>query len=161
MDETNNNNNQQFYLLPYDHEYLMKMLDRLDKNMLLTPDEYYMLASKPIKDLSTFSGDYRDLRNKPIIPKSLSQLNNDLNFMTVNQFTNKLDIENKEAEKKHKELSDKIYNVAKDLKNINSTASIISNSSALIQNLRSEKSIPNGLFFPLHSTTKRIVTPPA
>ena len=29
MDETNNN--QKFYLVPYTHEYLLAMLDRLDK----------------------------------------------------------------------------------------------------------------------------------
>ena len=103
MDETNNNNDQQFYLLPYNHEYLMKMLDRLDKGMILSPTDYYTLINKPISKLSTFSGDYRDLKNKPTIPKSLSQLNNDLNFMTEIQLKNKLDIEHKEAEKKHKE----------------------------------------------------------
>ena len=41
-----------------------------------------------------------------------------------------------------------------DLKNINSTASIISNSSALIQNLRSEKSIPSPISIVIASMVK-------
>ena len=48
MDETNNNN-QKFYLVPYTHEYLLAMLDRLDKNMLLSPENYYLLINFILK----------------------------------------------------------------------------------------------------------------
>lgn len=112
-----------FYILPYSHDYLLKMLDRLDNNKLLTPEEYNELINKPISRLSTFSGHYKDLRGKPIIPLRTSQLTNDTNFIRsidLNEKAKELRTELNEyketANKTHNDLLDKINSLKTNIK---------------------------------------------
>jgi hypothetical protein len=65
------------------------MLDRLDKNILLTPKEYEDFKNIPIKRLSTFSGKYNELTGKPFIPSATSHLTNDSGFIRMKELNDK------------------------------------------------------------------------
>ena len=90
---------QQFHILPWEHGQLEKALERLntiiqenpeDANCLLkvNPEGQVVVningAEENFEDkvLSTFSGDYNDLENKPIIPIDLGDLTNNIGYLT-------------------------------------------------------------------------------
>lgn len=54
-----------FRRLDYNHDELDAMLYRLYKGHVLTSEEYAKLRELGVENLSTFSGDYNDLKNKP------------------------------------------------------------------------------------------------
>jgi hypothetical protein len=102
------NQTQNFHILPWTHGDLEKALERLgtiidsnpeDANCLLKvdPDTNQVVVNIKGQEndqeielnevLSTFSGYYKDLIDKPTIPEKVSQLINDMNFI------NKLDIQ--------------------------------------------------------------------
>lgn len=54
-----------FRRLDYTHEELDAMLYRLFHGHILTSEEYAKLRELGVENLSTFSGDYNDLKNKP------------------------------------------------------------------------------------------------
>ena len=53
-----------FFQLDYTHEEIEDLLDKIKNGYVLTKEEYDKLALK-LENLSTFSGDYNDLTNKP------------------------------------------------------------------------------------------------
>lgn len=79
---------EQVYVLPYTHEELLEILSRIKNGYFLTQSEYEILKSIILGDDNIegdflFSGDYKDLINKPYIPKRLSDLSDYNTFMAV------------------------------------------------------------------------------
>ena len=69
-----------FYILHYSHETIQELLDKIYYGEVLTRQEYAILLHKGFENLSTFSGSYIDLIDKPFIPKKLSDLNIDMSL---------------------------------------------------------------------------------
>jgi hypothetical protein len=79
---------EQFYVLPYTHDELLEILARIKNGYFLTQSEYETLKSIILGDGNIegdflFSGDYKDLINKPYIPKKLSDMSDYKTFMSV------------------------------------------------------------------------------
>ena len=79
---------EQFYILPYTHDELLEILARIKNGYFLTQSEYETLKSIILGDGNIegdflFSGDYKDLINKPYIPKRLSDMADYQTFMAV------------------------------------------------------------------------------
>lgn len=81
---------EQYYVLPYTHDELLDLLSRIKNGYFLSKEEYEALRSIILGDSDDnidgdlfFSGDYRDLKNKPYIPKKLSDLNDYTTFMAI------------------------------------------------------------------------------
>ncbi len=78
------NDELQFFLLNYTHEKLEELLHKLDENMMLTQDQYDKLINKiGLDNISTFSGNYYDLMNTPLIPTKTSQLMNNSGLLDL------------------------------------------------------------------------------
>lgn len=78
------NEEQQFFLLDYTHQKLRELLEKLDENMMLTQEQYDKLINKiGLDNISTFSRNYYDLLNTPIIPTKTSQLMNDSGLLDL------------------------------------------------------------------------------
>ena len=72
-----------FYFLNYTHNELQSLLQKLDNNHMLTENQYYQLVEEiGLDNISTFTGDYEDLINQPNIPTRLSDLFNDMGFIS-------------------------------------------------------------------------------
>ena len=79
---------EQFYIIPYTHDELLEILARIKNGYFLTQSEYETLKSIILGDGNIegdflFSGDYKDLINKPYIPKRLSDMADYQTFMAV------------------------------------------------------------------------------
>lgn len=79
---------EQFYILPYTHDELLEILARIKNGYFLSQSEYDTLKSIILGDENIegdflFSGDYKDLINKPYIPKRLSDMADYQTFMAV------------------------------------------------------------------------------
>lgn len=75
---------QQFYLLNYTHQKLKELLNKLDMNMMLTQEQYDKLINKiGLDNISTFTGNYYDLDNTPLIPTKTSQLMNNSGLLDL------------------------------------------------------------------------------
>lgn len=59
----------------HDHEFNMDALNSITENKILSWD-----------NKSEFSGQYNDLKNKPVIPTEMSDLNNDLGYLTAEDY---------------------------------------------------------------------------
>lgn len=71
---------EQNYVLPYTHDELLELLERIALGHMLTKSEYDLLKSIITGDNNMdneiiFTGDYNDLINKPDIPQKMSELN--------------------------------------------------------------------------------------
>jgi hypothetical protein len=70
-----------FEILNYTHRQLRDLLKKLEDNKLLTPEQYeQLIVDIGLNNISTFTGDYDDLFNKPFIPIRTSELINDTLF---------------------------------------------------------------------------------
>ena len=103
---------EQFYVLPYTHDELLDILSRIKNGYFLTLEEYETLKNIIIGDEDIdgdflFSGNYNDLKNKPYIPKRISDLSDYKTFMSV--------INNTWAELRSKdtEIEERITNTAR------------------------------------------------
>lgn len=80
-----------FYVLPYSHDELLDLLSRIKDGYFLTKNEYEALKGIIVGDDGEdnsdielfFSGDYKDLKNKPYIPKKLSDMSDYKTFTTA------------------------------------------------------------------------------
>lgn len=105
---------QEFYVLPYDHDELIELLAKIKDGHILTLEEYNMLKYifDPDSDDNTqgdvlFTGNYNDLKNKPFIPKNMSDLND---YPTVMSRINQMFIN---LSQKDKELAESISDNAR------------------------------------------------
>lgn len=89
-----NDNNPIFYKLDYSHEELEALLDKLNFGYVLSEDQFNRLKEILQMNISEFDGNYEKLTNKPKIPSSMSELNNDMNFQTADNVNQKLVILN-------------------------------------------------------------------
>jgi phosphoribosylaminoimidazole-succinocarboxamide synthase len=87
------------YELPYTHNELIEILSRIRQGVVLTEEEYNALRlilypgdnDNNIEGDVLFSGDYLDLKNKPFIPKNMSDLKDYPTIMQrINQMINAL-----------------------------------------------------------------------
>ncbi len=69
---------EQNYVLPYTHDELLELLDRIATGHMLTKSEYELLkdiiVGDDIEGEIIFTGDYNDLINKPDIPQNMVDL---------------------------------------------------------------------------------------
>ena len=73
-------NGHQYTDLGYSHEELKELLSKINKGKVLTPAQYDMLINTiKIENISTFSGEYSDLKNTPDIPKIVNDIIRSLN----------------------------------------------------------------------------------
>ena len=104
---------EQNYVLPYTHEELLELLERIATGHMLTKSEYELLkdiiVGDGIEGEIIFSGDYNDLINKPEIPQNITDLDDYSVVMTrINNLITALD-------EKDKELAEKIGDNARFL----------------------------------------------
>ena len=79
------------YLLTYTHEELQALLDKVATGNVLPVEDYKMLIDTiGIENISTFSGNYEDLKNKPDIPQFVSDLINDADYVTLDSMNVKI-----------------------------------------------------------------------
>ena len=74
-------NGHQYADLGYSHEELKELLSKINKGKVLTPAQHDMLINTiKIENISTFSGEYDDLKNTPDIPKIVNDIIRSLNL---------------------------------------------------------------------------------
>ena len=101
MDQNNCNHN--FQIMDYSYEELLVILQKILTNHVLTKEQYETLVSKggnTFANFSTFSGDYRDLDNKPFIPTKLSELEDDYGFVGEAELNTKVESNKQELTNK-------------------------------------------------------------
>ena len=99
-------NNSKYMRLDFTHEEVNHLLSKIQNGMVLSEKEYNQLFKEiELENISTFSGDFEDLLNKPEIPTALGELVNDIDlqdsddvFLKLEQF--KKDVVEKLLEKK-------------------------------------------------------------
>ena len=99
-------NNSKYMRLDFTHEEVNHLLSKIQNGMVLSEKEYNQLFKEiGLENISTFSGDFEDLLNKPEIPTALGELVNDIDlqdsddvFLKLEQF--KKDVVEKLLEKK-------------------------------------------------------------
>ena len=79
-----------FFQLDYTHEEIEDLLDKIKNGYVLTKEEYDKLIPK-LEDLSTFSGDYNDLINKPNFIEEIRNAIQELNIETSDSVYSKFD----------------------------------------------------------------------
>lgn len=98
---------EQNYVIPYTHDELLDLLERIARGHILSEKEYELFRKVILGDVdvngeSVFSGDYNDLINKPDIPKNMADLKDYYSLMArFNQLFSAL-------EEKDKELSEQV-----------------------------------------------------
>lgn len=71
----------QFYNLKYTHEQLVDLLSKIEKNEVLSKDQYTQLIEEiGLDNISTFDLNYYNLKNLPYIPVRLGDLYNDVGY---------------------------------------------------------------------------------
>ena len=83
-------NNFNFSSLGYTHEELEFLLGKIQKGFVLSEKDYNMLKDIGVENLSTFSGDYNDLRNKPDVVKQIQDAMVELDIETKTNSSNKI-----------------------------------------------------------------------
>jgi hypothetical protein len=96
---------EQNYVLPYTHDELLELLERIATGHMLTKSEYDLLkdiiVGDGIEGEIIFSGDYNDLINKPEIPQNMSDLDDYSTIMQrINNLINALGEKDKELDEK-------------------------------------------------------------
>ena len=67
--------------LGYTHEELKTLLSKINEGKVLTPAQHEMLINTiKLENISTFSGEYKDLKNTPDIPKIVNDIIRALNL---------------------------------------------------------------------------------
>lgn len=94
---------EQCYVLPYDHDELLDLLSKIQDGRMLTQEEYevFRLIIDPDNDVTDgdvlFTGDYKDLLNKPFIPTKMIDLQDYPVIMgRINQMVSNLSERDKE-----------------------------------------------------------------
>ena len=73
--------NEQIYNLKYTHKQLVELLEKIEKNEVLSPEQYHQLIKQiGLDNISTFDSDYYNLKNLPYIPVRLGDLYNDVGY---------------------------------------------------------------------------------
>ena len=85
-----NKNSYNFFQLDYSHEDLEFLLEKIKKGYVLSEKDYNALKSIGIDNISTFSGDYNDLKNIPDIVKQIEDAMAVLDIETKTNSTNKI-----------------------------------------------------------------------
>ena len=83
-------NNFNFSNLGYTHEELEFLLGKIEKGFVLSEKDYKLLKDIGIENLSTFSGDFNDLKNKPDVVKQIQDAMVELDIETKANSTNKI-----------------------------------------------------------------------
>ena len=83
-------NNFNFSNLGYTHEELEFLLGKIEKGFVLSEKDYKLLKDIGIENLSTFSGDFNDLKNKPDVVKQIQDAMVELDIETKTNSTNKI-----------------------------------------------------------------------
>ena len=83
-------NNFNFSNLGYSHEELEFLLGKIEKGFVLSEKDYKLLKDIGIENLSTFSGDFNDLKNKPDVVKQIQDAMAELDIETKANSTNKI-----------------------------------------------------------------------
>ena len=84
------NNNFNFSNLGYSHDELEFLLGKIEKGFVLSEKDYKMLKDIGVENLSTFSGNYNDLKNKPDIVQIIKDAMDELDIETKTNSTNKI-----------------------------------------------------------------------
>ena len=80
-----------FHRLPYTHEELEALLNKIAAGELLKADDYEKLINViGLENISTFSGHWNDIEGRPNIPSRVSDLINDLGFDTSDDVNRKI-----------------------------------------------------------------------
>lgn len=92
---------EQNYVLPYTHEELLDLLERIATGHILSNSEYELFKNTILGDNIDgeiiFTGDYNDLINKPDIPENMTDLKDYSAIMSrINQLISALDEKDKE-----------------------------------------------------------------
>ena len=92
---------EQNYVLPYTHEELLDLLERIATGHILSNSEYELFKNTILGDNIDgeiiFTGDYNDLINKPNIPENMTDLKDYSAIMSrINQLISALDEKDKE-----------------------------------------------------------------
>ena len=85
-------NNEEFYNLDYTHDELEFLLDKINNGNVLSNDEYEKLIKIELDSISTFSGDYNDLINKPDFISEIRNSIETLNLETSDSVEQKLNL---------------------------------------------------------------------
>ena len=83
-------NNFNFSNLGYSHEELEFLLGKIEKGFVLSEKDYKLLKDIGVENLSTFSGDFNDLKNKPDVVKQIQDAMVELDIETKTNSTNKI-----------------------------------------------------------------------
>ena len=83
-------NNFNFSNLGYSHEELEFLLGKIEKGFVLSEKDYKLLKDIGIENLSTFSGDFNDLKNKPDVVKQIQDAMAELDIETKANSSNKI-----------------------------------------------------------------------
>ena len=115
-----------FYSLSYTHHEIDELLRKIAAgNVLLAADYDKLVNIIGIDNISTFSGNYSDLKNTPNIPEYMSEIKDDIGFATTDSVNQKMDV-----------LYDRLVSLINEYENENET--IFANQDALdiqLQNL--------------------------
>ena len=92
---------EQNYVLPYTHEELLALLEKIAYGYILSKSEYELLKNAILGDgiegEVIFSGDYNDLINKPDIPENMSDLDDyNIIMLRINNLITALNEKDKE-----------------------------------------------------------------
>lgn len=80
-----------FRRLPYTHEELEALLDKISQGEVLKADDYEKLINViGLDNISTFSGYYNDLEGTPSIPSRISDLLDDVGYETQDDVNRKI-----------------------------------------------------------------------
>lgn len=80
-----------YELLDYTHRQLEDLLKKLEENYMLTAEEYtHLIEDIGLDNISTFTGDYDDLFNKPFIPTRIVDLYDHREYATVKLVDHKI-----------------------------------------------------------------------
>ena len=78
------NNNNVYYNLDFSHEELESLLDKINEGYVLSEAQYKRVVEIVNMDrVSDFDGFYDSLKDKPVFPSKLSELENDCNYQTA------------------------------------------------------------------------------
>lgn len=89
-----------FYNLDYSHEVIEELLDKIHDGYVLSKEQYDKLVeAMDMGFISTFDGDYNNLKNVPYIPVKTSDLTNDSQFQTAEELNAKIVVLEKELRK--------------------------------------------------------------
>ena len=85
-------NNEKFFNLDYTHDELEFLLDKINNGNVLSDEQYEKLIKIELDNISSFSGDYNDLINKPDFISEVRNSIETLNLETSDSVEQKLNL---------------------------------------------------------------------